>query len=289
MNIFVLLYNSGTDREGIHSIELKGRTIVLMFEDKDDATRYCGLLEAQDFPLPTVEMIDVEEIKDFCIKLDYEFKLVEKNFVPKTAEDRLLISPPQKNLEVEDWEGDKNKNIDSTIFYSYGKHDTLNLQEDFLTHILQGSDVGIISEAGVPCVADPGSKIVKFAHQYQIEVSPIPGPSSILLALIASGFNGQNFAFNGYLPIDKKERSKKIKELEIYSKKKGQTQIFMETPYRNLQLFESIVKTCSNRTKLCIASDITLDSENIKTRTIEEWSSIRPEIHKKPSIFLISQ
>ena len=108
MNIFVLLYNSGTDNEGIHSIELKGKTIVLMFEDKDDAIRYCGLLEAQDFPLPTVEMIDIEEIKDFCIKLDYEYKLVEKNFVPKTAEDRLLISPPQKNLEVDDWKGDKN-------------------------------------------------------------------------------------------------------------------------------------------------------------------------------------
>ena len=108
MNIFVLLYNSGTDKEGIHSIELKGRTIVLMFEDKDDATRYCGLLEAQDFPLPTVEMIALDEIKDFCIKLDYEFKLVEKNFVPKTAEDRLLISPPHKTLEVENWEGESN-------------------------------------------------------------------------------------------------------------------------------------------------------------------------------------
>ena len=118
MNIFVLLYNSGTDKEGIHSIELKGRTIVLMFEDKDDATRYCGLLEAQDFPLPTIEVIKIDEIKDFCIKLNYECKLVEKNFVPKTAEDRLLISPPQKNLEVEDWEGDDNnkRNIDlSTI------------------------------------------------------------------------------------------------------------------------------------------------------------------------------
>ena len=109
MNIFVLLYNSGTDKEGIHSIELKGRTIVLMFEDKDDATRYCGLLEAQDFPLPTVEIIDIEEIKDFCIKLDYECKLVGKNFVPKTAEDRLLISPPQKNLEVKELEGESSK------------------------------------------------------------------------------------------------------------------------------------------------------------------------------------
>ena len=113
MKIFVLLYNSGTDKEGIHSIELKGRTIVLMFEDSDDATRYCGLLEAQDFPLPTVEMINIEEIKDFCIKLDYEFKLVEKNFVPKTAEDRLLISPPQKNLDVENWEEDKNSKKDN--------------------------------------------------------------------------------------------------------------------------------------------------------------------------------
>ena len=114
MQIFVLLYNSGTDKEGIHSIELKGRTIVLMFEDKDDAIRYCGLLEAQDFPLPTVEMINIDEIRDFCIKLDYECKLVEKNFVPKTPEDRLLISPPQKNLESDDWKDDKDKldNID---------------------------------------------------------------------------------------------------------------------------------------------------------------------------------
>ena len=114
MKIFVLLYNSGTDKEGIHSIELKGRTIVLTFEDKDDATRYCGLLEAQDFPIPTVEIIDLQEIKDFCTKLDYECKLVEKNFVPKTDEDRLLISPPQKNLEVDNWDKDTNNkdNID---------------------------------------------------------------------------------------------------------------------------------------------------------------------------------
>ena len=114
MDIFVLLYNSGTDKEGIHSIELKGRTIVLMFEEKDDAQRYCGLLEAQDFPLPSVEMINIDEIRDFCTKLDYESKLVEKNFVPKTPEDRLLISPPQKNLEVDNWnqEETKTENID---------------------------------------------------------------------------------------------------------------------------------------------------------------------------------
>ncbi len=117
MNIYVLLYNFGTENEGIHSIELKSRTIVLMFEDKDDAERYCGLLEAQDFPLPSVEMISIDEIRDFCIKLDYECKLVEKNFVPKTAEDRLLISPPQKNLEVETWneEESKQENIEENI------------------------------------------------------------------------------------------------------------------------------------------------------------------------------
>ena len=109
MDVFVLLYNSGTDNEGIHSIELNNRTIVLMFEDKDDAERYCGLLEAQDFPLPSVEIINIDEIKEFCNNLDYESKLVAKNFVPSTPEDRLLISPPQKNLEVENWNID-NKN-----------------------------------------------------------------------------------------------------------------------------------------------------------------------------------
>ena len=114
MNVFVLLYNFGTEKEGIHSIELKGRTIVLMFEDKDDAERYCGLLEAQDFPSPSVESINIEEIRNFCNKLDYESKLVEKNFVPKSAEDRLLISPPQKNLEVENWNQEEisDSNID---------------------------------------------------------------------------------------------------------------------------------------------------------------------------------
>ena len=114
MNIFVLLYNSGTEKEGIHSIELKGRTIVLMFEVIDDAERYCGLLEAQDFPVPSVESFNIDEIRDFCNKLDYECKLVERNFVPKSPEDRLLISPPQRNLEVENWSKNQSKeeNID---------------------------------------------------------------------------------------------------------------------------------------------------------------------------------
>jgi len=181
----------------------------------------------------------------------------------------------------------KEKDIDNTIFLSYGKHDKLDLQEDFLPHIYSGRDVGVISEAGVPCVADPGSKIVDFAHQFQVEVVPIVGPSSILLALMASGFNGQNFAFTGYLPIDKLERKKKLIGLEILSRKTNQTQIFMETPYRNVQMFEAILQTSSKLTKLCIASNISLNDEKIITKTIGEWKLEKPNIHKKPTIFLI--
>jgi len=181
----------------------------------------------------------------------------------------------------------KEKDIDNTIFFSYGKHDKLDLQEDFLPHIYSGKDVGVISEAGVPCVADPGSKIVDFAHQFQVKVVPIVGPSSILLALMASGFNGQNFAFTGYLPIDKLERKKKLIGLEILSRKTNQTQIFMETPYRNVQMFEAILQTSSKLTKLCIASNISLNDEKIITKTIGEWKLEKPNIHKKPTIFLI--
>ena len=182
---------------------------------------------------------------------------------------------------------DREKNIDATTFYSYGKYDTLNLEQDFLPHILSGQNIGLLSEAGLPCVADPGSKIVAYAHDFQIDVVPFVGPSSILLALMASGLNGQNFAFTGYLPIDKAERTKIIKQLEELVKKTGQTQIFMETPYRNNQLIETLLKTCSNNTKLCTASDITLPTENIKTKTIAEWKQTKINLDKKPTIFLI--
>lgn len=181
----------------------------------------------------------------------------------------------------------KEKDIDNTIFYSVGKHDDLNMEQSILHHILLGEDIGLISEAGMPCIADPGSKIVKYAHDFQIEIKPLVGPSSIFLALMASGLNGQNFAFNGYLPIQKSERIKSIKELERLTRTKDQTQIFMETPYRNNQLIETILKNCSNNTKLCIASDITLSTEKIKTKTIAEWKIENINIHKTPSIFLI--
>jgi len=180
------------------------------------------------------------------------------------------------------------KDIDNTTFYSFGKHDTLELEKDFLPHILNNKDVGLLSEAGLPCIADPGSKIVEYAHMFQIDVIPLVGPSSILLALMASGMNGQNFAFTGYLPIDKNERVRALRNLENLAKKTGQTQIFMETPYRNNQLITAILKTCKSNTRLCIASDITMPSEEIKTRTILEWKEVNINIHKKPTIFLIS-
>ena len=181
----------------------------------------------------------------------------------------------------------KEKDIDKTTFYSYGKHNDLDLERDFLTHIISGEDVGIISESGTPCVADPGSKIVAYAHEYGINVIPLVGPSSILLALMASGLNGQNFSFNGYLPIDKSERKIKIKKLEETTKRSKQTQIFIETPYRNNQLFDALITTCNHNTKLCIASNITSKNEYIKTKTIGEWKLIKLDIQKKPAIFLI--
>ena len=184
---------------------------------------------------------------------------------------------------------DKEKNIDATTFYAYGKYDTINLEQDFLKHILSGQNIGLLSEAGLPCIADPGSEIVAYAQNFQIDVIPLVGPSSILLALMGSGLNGQNFAFTGYLPIDKIERKKNIRKLEDISKKTGQTQIFMETPYRNNQLIETLLKTCSNSTKLCIATDITLPTENIKTKTVVEWKQTKTNINKKPTIFLIGQ
>ena len=183
---------------------------------------------------------------------------------------------------------DHEKDIDNTTFYSYGKHDTLSLEEDLLPHILNGENVGLLSEAGMPCIADPGSKIVEHAHSFQIEVIPLVGPSSILLALMASGMSGQNFAFTGYLPIEKKERRSTIKQLELLAKKTGQTQIFMETPYRNHQLLDALKAQCHNKTKLCIAANITSPNEFIQTKTIEEWKHTKVDIHKQPTIFILS-
>ena len=180
------------------------------------------------------------------------------------------------------------KSIDDITFFSYGKYDNLDLENDFLQNILCGNDIGLISEAGVPAVADPGSKIIDYAHKFNIKVKPLVGPSSILLAIMSSGMNGQNFAFNGYLPINKKEQIKKIKQLESLSKKTGQTQIFMETPYRNNKLLKTLTNVCGNNTMLCVATNITQKNESIITKSISEWRTMKINIDKQPSIFLIS-
>ena len=159
----------------------------------------------------------------------------------------------------------------------------------FLDVCEQGISVGLLSEAGVPAVADPGATIVKLAHEKGIKVVPLVGPSSILMALMASGMNGQNFAFNGYLPIDNSDRKKAIKDLEKLSKEKNQSQIFIETPYRNEKMFTDLKSVLTPATLLCIAVDITLPNEYIKTYSIADWKKQSPDLHKRPAIFIIQK
>ncbi len=156
----------------------------------------------------------------------------------------------------------------------------------FLDPCDQGEDIGVLSEAGCPAIADPGSDVVAIAHERGIKVVPLVGPSSILMALMASGLNGQNFAFNGYLPIDSRERKAEIKAKERLSREKGQTQIFIETPYRNDALFSELLKTLAKNTMLCVATDITLPTEQITTKTVEEWKYLEVDLQKRPSIFI---
>jgi 16S rRNA (cytidine1402-2'-O)-methyltransferase len=152
----------------------------------------------------------------------------------------------------------------------------------------QSIDAGIISEAGCPGVADPGAEVVKYAHQKSIKVVPFAGPSAILLSLMASGFNGQRFAFHGYLPIEKRDRLQALRHLEKEMQQQDQTQIFMETPYRNNKLLEDLVQTLSGGTRLCIAANITSpEHELIQTKTIADWKNQLPDIHKQPAVFLI--
>lgn len=173
------------------------------------------------------------------------------------------------------------------IVHDYGKHNRDIHVNDFFKGLLSGNDVALMSEAGCPGVADPGAEIVAIAHKKGIKVVPLVGPSSILLALMSSGFNGQSFTFHGYLPIDKVQRSNKLKELESIAIRHSQTQIFIETPFRNDSLLQEILRTCRADTRLCIACDITSDQEFIQTKSIGEWKSNIPRLHKRPSIFLL--
>jgi 16S rRNA (cytidine1402-2'-O)-methyltransferase len=174
--------------------------------------------------------------------------------------------------------------IDNYEWFTIHKAET-EVQSVFRQKIKEGKNIGIISEAGCPGVADPGQLLVNVAQEMKIEVKPMVGPSSILLALMASGMNGQQFQFVGYLPIDNDQRVKAIKDLETESKKKKCTQIFIETPYRNNQLTETLIRTCQPSTQLCIAADITGENEWIKTKTIGEWKKEKTDIHKRPAIF----
>lgn len=167
------------------------------------------------------------------------------------------------------------------------KEVTADIQTAFLQKIKEEKIVGIISEAGCPGVADPGQALVHLAQQKGVVVKPLVGPNSILLALMASGMNGQRFQFVGYLPIDIAQRTKTIKSLEAESKQKDCTQIFIETPYRNNQLLETLLKTCQPQTQICIAADITSNQEFIQTKTVQQWKTALPQLHKRPVIFLL--
>lgn len=174
---------------------------------------------------------------------------------------------------------------------SYGKHDRKEISPSaFLKPLLEGHDVGLVSEAGCPAIADPGAEVVRAAHDKGIKVVPLTGPSSLLLSLMASGFNGQQFRFHGYLPIDAKEREEWIRDMEHDANKYHITQVFIETPFRNMQLFEALMKSLRAETLLCIASDLTTSQENVQTKTVREWKKEKaPELHKVPVVFLIGR
>ena len=181
---------------------------------------------------------------------------------------------------------DKNFPIDDTVFMELNEHTGENDISHYLDPVLTGSDMGVMSEAGLPGIADPGARIVSLAHQKGILVVPLSGPSSIIMALISSGLNGQNFTFNGYLPVKPAEREARIRELEKAASG-GYAQIFMETPYRNPQMLDSILSTCNKDTRLCIAANISLSNESVITKKIEEWRKNPPLLKDSLVVFVL--
>ncbi len=179
--------------------------------------------------------------------------------------------------------------IQTITFQTLDKHTLVNELDTLLEPIYTGKDMGLLSEAGCPAIADPGANLVRIAHEKEIQVVPLVGPSSILLALMASGLNGQSFSFHGYLPIDRASCIEKIIQIESASLKLKQTQIFIETPYRNKKLFELLIAHCQRSTHLCIASNLTLQGEAIKTRSIKDWQTNSPDFEKKPTVFLLQR
>ncbi|NND64053.1 MAG: SAM-dependent methyltransferase [Flavobacteriaceae bacterium] len=214
--------------------------------------------------LPLLVKKAVEEIDHYIVEHEKSARHFIKNIVPKKSQ-------PDLHFEI------INKFTDPS--------DIPNM----LAPCFEGLDVGVISDAGCPGIADPGAAVVAQAHLKGIKVVPLVGPSSILLAMMASGFNGQNFAFNGYLPIDKKERRSEIKRLEKLSAEKEQAQLFIETPYRNNQLLESLTTALHPNTQICVACDITLSTEYIKTHSAETWKKIKVDLNKRPTLFIIQK
>lgn len=179
------------------------------------------------------------------------------------------------------------KPLEEIVFHLLNTQTNFLNVAPYLNATTDGKHVGVLSDAGCPGIADPGAEVVKIAHQKSIRVIPLVGPSSILLALMASGMNGQNFVFHGYLPKERNERVKKIKEIEKAAQQKDQTQIFIETPYRNQHILEDIIHNCNAQTQLCIARDLTLPFEYINTKTISEWKNKLPDVSKKQCVFLL--
>ena len=212
--------------------------------------------------------ITVKQTIEFCNFFIVENEKTARRFIKKICPEK---SQPDLNLFVLN----KFTSVEEISYY--------------LNPCKAGENIGIISEAGCPGIADPGAEIVALAHQQNIEVIPLVGPSSILLSVMASGLNGQSFAFNGYLPIDKNERKNTLKRLERRAKEEKQTQVFIETPFRNEALFQEMLQTLESSTKLCIACDITLSTQYIRTFSISVWKKQTISLHKRPTIFVIGK
>ena len=211
-------------------------------------------------------------IKEYILKTDYFF--VENE---KTARKVIKFFAPEK----------KQSDLKLFLLDKYSESNDLKEAQKLMK---SGQDFGLLSEAGLPCIADPGNVMVKWCHENNIKVIPINGPSSIILALISSGFNGQEFTFHGYLPIDKEQKKKQILFLENQVQKSGYSQIFMETPYRNNQLLEDLIKFLNPNTKLCIAANINHPTQEfIKTLKISDWKNKKPELHKIPAVFVLGK
>lgn len=202
-----------------------------------------------------------------------EIFIAENEKTARRAIKKLVPEKPQPSLK----------------FFLLNKHTDPAEIPSFLNACKEGEDIGLLSEAGCPGVADPGAEVVKIAHRERIQVVPMVGPSSILLAMMASGMNGQNFAFNGYLPIDKAARKSEIRNLEKLSVEKNQAQSFIETPYRNNKMLEDLIQILNPSTRICVACDLTLGTEFISTRTASEWAKTKMDLHKRPTIFIIQK